>query len=309
LPAAIGTACHRVLQRLVEERWRDGDRLDEQVEVAWCEEAAKAREEAVASALPGEPLARARLKKAARALAEILAQAGEDAQLVCEERASALSGKLVGQPDLVVRSSTSHWVVDYKSGSARDAAGDPREHYITQVQLYCVLEHERTGLWPSKGVVLPLRGQRVDVEVDPERCVATARAAVAALDAYNERAPEPQPARPSAEHCRWCQGLARCDSVWTQADPEWAEENVFFVRGPVTKVVASEMGTTTLQVRPTGGTLPEPLVWLRGMSRNAHPALERVSEGTEVIAGRMRPDRDPGVYRLAADGLLVAGVG
>lgn len=303
--AMIGNVCHAVLERQVEKQPPPAD-LDAFIASAWADEAAalERKHGLELGVLSRSRLARSRLVKTARALAALLTEAGE-AEYICEQEMVAKGGRLVGRPDLVIRGEQAHWIVDYKSGSALDVAGAPNEHYTSQVQLYAVLERESSGSWPSRAIVLPLRGPRVQLEIEPAVCEALAARAVEALKAYNNTPEECVEARPSPEHCRWCDWACGCEAFWAAAAPEWAAEGLRAVLGEVTERVDTTGAGTTIQLLPSKGTLEgRETIWVRGINPERHPALGGVSTGEQVALAGLRVDRADGVFTLPDSGLL-----
>lgn len=303
--AMIGDVCHAVLERQVEKQPPPAD-LNAFVASAWDEEAAglERKHGLELGTFSRSRLVRSRLVRTARALAALLAEAGE-AEHICEQEMAAKGGRLVGRPDLVIHGEQAHWIVDYKSGSAIDAAGAPNEHYTSQVQLYAVLEHERSGSWPSRAIVLPLRGPKVELEIEPAVCEALAARALEALEAYNNTLGGCVEARPSLEHCRWCDWACGCEAFWAAAAPEWAVEGLRAVLGEVSERVDTTGAGTSIQLLPSKGTLEgREAIWVRGISPERHPALEGVSPGKQVALARLRVDREDGVFTLPDSGLL-----
>lgn len=303
--AMIGDVCHAVLERQVEKEPPPAD-LDAFVASAWDDEAAalERKHGLELGTFSRSRLVRSRLAKTARALAALLAEAGE-AEHICEQEMVAKGGRLVGRPDLVIRGEQAHWIVDYKSGSAIDAAGAPNEHYMSQVQLYAVLEHERSGSWPSRGIVLPLRGPRVELEIEPAVCEALAARALEALKAYNNAPEGCMEARPSPEHCCWCDWACGCEAFWAAATPEWAVEGLRAVLGEVRERVDTTGAGTTIQLLPSKGTFEErEAIWVRGINPERHSALKGVSTGEQVALVRLRVDHEDGVFTLPDSGLL-----
>src|SRR6202012_762598 len=106
-------------------------------------------------------------------------------------------GKWVGKPDLAVLGKRVHWIVDYKMGGVLDYGTDaPKSVYVSQLQLYAVLEHARTGEWPGLAYLLPFKQRTVKVPIDPSSCEELASRLETALAGFNECVPETQPASP-----------------------------------------------------------------------------------------------------------------
>jgi len=98
--------------------------------------------------------------------------------------------------------------------------------YVRQLRIYGYLVKQKLGWWPKRGVLLPLGGAGVEVELEPSECEREASDAVALLDVYNEKvrsAAAPQAfASPSAESCRWCAYKLVCPVFWQAASPDWS---------------------------------------------------------------------------------------
>lgn len=137
----------------------------------------------------------------------------------------ALHGNLVGRPDLVGHDE----VLDYKTGDvfesdADDAPDVIRESYVRQLRIYGYLIWEGMGRWIRRGVLLPMSGGRVEVDLDPSACEREAKAAVGLMQAYNSLIEQKDPdalASPSPSSCRWCPYKIMCPSFWKAAKPGW----------------------------------------------------------------------------------------
>jgi len=306
---ALGILCHDVLERMAREPLMRGPDWRSSFELAWSEAVAGMAQSLGHDAAwaasgpegwPGYRIKLARLRKAAERLHGLLEEAGPDAELACEERMSALDGRLVGQPDLVIRAAGAHWIVDYKSGRVTSQeGGPPRDSYVRQLQLYAVLEHEVSGAWPTQALLLPLAGPAVKVNVDPSACMDVAAQMIEMQDTYNATVPKPQPASPSAEACRWCPYATRCEAFWDACNTHWREE-LLAVRGVVESIAPTQLGGASLRVRVSGGSLAEERIGLRSVSAAEHPALLRMVEGSELHAVGLRPEPSESIYRLPA---------
>ena len=142
-----------------------------------------------------------------------------------EKKFSGANGKLIGRPD-VVRADE---VVDFKTGDVfeDDEPEQIKARYVRQLRLYAFLVKETLGWWPRRGVLLPMAGSPVSVELEPEECEAEAAEAICLLDEYNEilgrSADLVDLASPSPPHCRWCQYQLFCPAFWGAVGPEWNE--------------------------------------------------------------------------------------
>ena len=142
-----------------------------------------------------------------------------------EKKFSGADGKLIGRPD-VVRPDE---VVDFKTGNVfEDEESDQvKAGYVRQLRLYAFLVKETLGWWPRRGVLLPMAGSPVVVELQPEECEAEAEEAIRLLDEYNEilgRTANPiELASPSPASCRWCQYQLYCQAFWDAVKPDWTD--------------------------------------------------------------------------------------
>jgi hypothetical protein len=140
-----------------------------------------------------------------------------------EHRFSGAAGKIVGRPDLV----RSEEVVDFKTGEIfRDSEHNQiKESYLRQLRIYGFLVRETLGWWPRRGVLFPMTGSPVEVDLDPDECTKEAKAVVRLLDEYNAQLTGHQDplqlAAPSPTNCRWCGFQPCCPAFWTSVEPEW----------------------------------------------------------------------------------------
>ncbi len=301
--ATLGDVCHAALEIFVKSGGVEDEEWPARLEVAWAEAAEDAGAAQIA-ALPGARTARARLTNTARRLQELLATAGEPRELVCETSMSALEGRLIGRPDLVIRSSDAHWIVDYKTGSVFSEGVDaPREAYVSQLQLYGVLEKADSGSWPDAGYLLPLAERPVKVPLNAADCEAAAERFIADLDRYNKRVPASQPAQPSADACRWCDHIADCDAPWSACDESWASD-LLIATGTVAQCTPNALGTATIVIDVDGGTIAPGRVAITGASATDHPAMPSLEPGARIRVARLRRARGEATYALPAWGVL-----
>lgn len=151
---------------------------------------------------------------------------GPETGALYEKELRAFGGRLLGRPDVVHGGE----IRDYKTGNvfeSRDGSDVQvvKDSCKRQLQIYGYLVKENLGMWPSRGVLLPMSGGRIEVELDPESCTRVATEAVSLLDIYNEgisaKDPE-QMASPSLGSCKWCQFKILCPVFWEAANPEWS---------------------------------------------------------------------------------------
>jgi hypothetical protein len=275
-PAILGDICHAALQALVESRALLRLGWEDEVDGAWARASAE-----ISARTPGldptelasHDLFRARTGVVAARLRELLEPLGPEMELTCEAPMAALEGRLRGKPDLIARAAAGHWIIDYKTGGVLDGATElPRAAYRSQLRLYAVLEHERTGAWPDHAFLLSFTQGMVEVAIVPGECADLADSLAAALDAFEKRLPGPQPARPSPEVCRWCEHALSCEAVWQECEEDWAPE-VGLAEGIVAQAARAATGVTTVVVDLDGGTLGSGRSAIRAQSPRPIPEL------------------------------------
>jgi hypothetical protein len=99
-----------------------------------------------------------------------------------ERELKAFAGKLVGRPDVVI----GREIRDYKTGDVYETTGDLpdcviKESYARQLRIYGYLVKEVFGVWPERGILLPMSGRPCEIELDPVSCTREAEEAVALL--------------------------------------------------------------------------------------------------------------------------------
>lgn len=182
---------------------------------------------------------------------------------VRETEFSAMQGKLIGRPDVVMDDE----IRDYKSGSVYDGTPEGKhtvkEAYLRQLRLYGQLVRERQGRCPSKGKLLPMQGDPVEIRLDAATCATEAAEAVALLDAYNthlKTAPSVSAlASPAATTCRWCQYKTACPAFWANVSQTWTAD----LGSPCIRGVLTDSPTPihsgqaiAVTIRVEGGTVP-----------------------------------------------------
>src|SRR5207245_2361377 len=94
------------------------------------------------------------------------------------------------------------------------------ETFRRQLRLYAAIIGEATGRWPAAARVIAASGQKLDVDVNAGACEAEAEAAIAALDALNERlrsgARPADIASPAAASCSGCPFKITCPLFWSR---------------------------------------------------------------------------------------------
>lgn len=242
--AWLGSAYHDVLGKL----WSSTDEelTDmELVEHLWTNAIDMLRQQAIVHPLnrrfatpekwPGYHLVRSCVRvRVEEVLAEqprLRATAGpvtKSARVTREQRLTAMDGKLVGKPDVVMDNE----IRDYKSGRIYDVTTDGaqavKQKYVRQLHLYGHLVYEKNGYCPTKGILMPMQGPAIEVNLDPETCAAEAAEAIKLLDSFNAKLAMSEEvisiAKPSPGTCRWCQYKALCPAFWKGVEDSWGEE-------------------------------------------------------------------------------------
>jgi PD-(D/E)XK nuclease superfamily len=218
----LGTVCHNVLDEAVQRQILQLDDWRSRIEQLWDTKLTElARRDGLSddpTRWPGYQLKRARLFQVAGRIREFLDALPTEAEVLTEQPLSAQDGRLYGRPDLIIRSTQRHQIIDYKSGGVLDReTKQPREAYARQLQLYAFLEHEASGSWPTSAHLFPLQGASVEIDIEPERCSELAAEALNELDAYNTAVPLTPQASPTPAHCRWCSHTTACGPSGTRA--------------------------------------------------------------------------------------------
>jgi hypothetical protein len=205
-----------------------------------------------------------------------------------EYRFVGCGGKLVGRPDVIARAE----ILDYKTGEVlqgTEGNQDVRPAYARQLRLYAVLVHETLGWWPRRGVLLPMHGAAVEVELDPAACEAEAASAVALLHQYNaavSHAVSPAAlATPSLEACRWCPFKLACPAFWDAVSPAWAGKlDSEAVQGRAAGAPRPIMNglAVALDVQVERATVGGNAVTLAPMDPDVQAGLDAVVRGTRV---------------------------
>jgi hypothetical protein len=316
--AWLGTAYHEVLEKIVEIDLSQ-ESLDGAVERLWDQAIAAQQQCAEAHVLdrrfgspttwPGYHVARASvllrageiLAVPASAAAPVTKEPGTGlAGTLREEEFTAFGGRLIGRPD-VIRTSE---VVDYKSGAIveHDAATQTKvvkDAYVRQLRIYGYLVKQKLGWWPKRGVLLPLGGAGVEVELKPSECEREASDAVALLDVYNGKvrsgaAPQ-EFASPSAESCRWCAYKLVCPVFWQVASPDWSGQlDGAAVEGALVGApsVIHAGAARAIAVDLQAGTEARRQAQIVPLNPTIHPAVTALAAGDNVrlVGLRVRTD-------------------
>jgi RecB family exonuclease len=307
--AWLGTAYHEVLEDLPVLVSSGGSDLFQLAESRWSHAIARLEQEAASHPLnhrfgagptwKGYYLVletlRIRVSELAGAIAPRSEQESVDGgpratSALREAEFSADSGKLRGRIDLV----RGDEIVDYKTGALFDAdtgGGSPtvKDVYVRQLRIYAYLVHAATGCWPRRGLLYPLAGPPVMVELEPHACEAEASEAVALLDRYNSviaNGGDPSKlASPSCEACRWCPFKAVCPAFWMAAKDSWAGTlDGEAIAGELTKPPQPVHGGAawSIALMVDAGTVASGEVVISPLNATVYPAVSHLSQGERV---------------------------
>lgn len=240
--AWLGTAYHEVLALATR---TPANELSQRLPLAWDAAVSKQQRFAMGHPLnarfgtpekwPGYHLTFALAAERAKELCEeqrpktdtgLVTDGETSSEKISEKRFQACGGLLIGKPDLL----RNGMVIDFKTGSVVEDQGSEQIKlaYIRQLRIYAFLVHEVLGWWPSRGLLLPMDGAPVEVDLQPETCTAEAGEALTLLWKYNDlvsKALNPEEiASPSPVACRWCQYQLICAPFWREAGPTWEAE-------------------------------------------------------------------------------------
>lgn len=204
-----------------------------------------------------------------------------------EQWLSGAGGRLVGRPDLLRGDA----VIDYKTGDVHEQGDSSaaKASYVRQLQIYAFLVKDRTGRWPTRGVLLPMEGPPLEVELEPAACESAAAEAVRFLDQYN-RAVEAGVApaclaSPSPDACRWCPYQILCSAFWAAAAESWSDQiGAAAIGGSASAAPRPIHGGAALALSLVAdeGTGPRGEVGLAPLNPGVHRSLAQVVAGTGV---------------------------
>jgi hypothetical protein len=317
--AWLGTAYHEVLEKIVEIDLGQ-ESLEDAVDRLWNQAIAAQQQRANAHVLdhrfglpaawPGYHVARASVLLRAQELAggsaltwppaSKQASGTGPAGAIREQEFTAFGGRLLGRPD-VIRVGE---VVDYKSGAIvdHDAAAQTdvvKIAYVRQLRIYGYLVKQKLGWWPQRGVLLPLGGAGVEVELEPSECEQEANEAIALLESYQgalgaAAAPE-ELASPSPQGCRWCPYKLVCSSFWRASTPAWSGQlDGAAVEGVVVEkpAVIHAGAARAVAVEIQAGSEVLRRAQIAPLSLATHPAAAVLAAGDRIrlVGLRARPD-------------------
>jgi len=194
----------------------------------------------------------------------------------------------VGKPDLFSRCE----VVDYKSGTIFEDGSrtEVKVGYVRQLRLYAYLVRHTYGYWPDRGVLLPILGQRVEINLAPSECESEADEAVSLLEAANSRLDAADCAAllasPSPRSCAYCPYTIICRPFWQAAKAEWAADlRQVCLEGPLVAPPAAIHGgaAASVEVDVVRGTSAQQRTVIGPLNKDIHPCLAGGwQEGTPV---------------------------
>ena len=314
--AWLGVAYHKVLQKIPEVDL-SGEPLEKAVERLWSQAIGAQHQRASSHPLdrrfgspenwPGYYVARASVLLRAQNLmcyasgAQLLAPAQTGPRgTIREQEFTAYGGRLVGRPDVI----TASRIVDYKSGAVVDydectQAEVVRTAYIRQLRIYGYLVKETIGWCPQHGLLLPLAGAGVEVELPPDECEQEAFQAMTLLDSYNKgvhagTGPEGFAAS-SPESCKWCPYKLMCPSFWQCSSPSWSGLlDGAALEGIVTEPPRTILGGSAIaiSVDVQGGTEAPRRVEIAPLNPAAHANASKITcaDRIRLVGLRVRPD-------------------
>jgi CRISPR/Cas system-associated exonuclease Cas4 (RecB family) len=301
----IGQLCHRVTQRLIDERLIPGAQWLQRFDQLWEEETralAVGPSDRVPELWPGYALKKVELRRALSELTRILTSDGVPDTIRTELALKSTSGYMRGRLDLLFRAAGKWHVVDLKTGRIDSGSElSLSSSYRRQVQLYAYLIAQQTGEWPSEAIVLPLEGAAVHVAIDPNACELIAGQAQALLDAYNSTSPATQPATVSSDTCPSCPVAALCPAFWSDWKAEYAPELIAY-RGYVVAVYRAINGRTAVRVAVQGSDGLE--IFIQGLDEVVHPGARNLELGDSLSAVGLKPAGAPGRFWLKPGGNL-----
>lgn len=299
--AWLGVAYHEVLAGAGDRSGTDVERANE---AAWASAVSRQYERAKLHLLdnrfgaperwPGYYLARAMALMRAREIASVSPNIGWQGATYRTERLreqwlSGADGKVVGRPDLIRDDA----IIDYKTGDIyEDGDGTiAKASYVRQLKIYAFLVKERTGRWPNRGIILPMEGSPLEVELAPPTCESAVTDALNLLDRYNQLvnagATPQELANPSAEACRWCQYQLFCPAFWEAANESWSESLGAAASGGSATASPRQLhggAAMVLDIVSDQGTVLRGAVTLAPVNPQIHAAIKQVRTGMRVRA-------------------------
>ncbi|HEV7529722.1 MAG TPA: PD-(D/E)XK nuclease family protein [Solirubrobacteraceae bacterium] len=235
----------------------------------------------------GVRVAVARLRRIVARILELTSEAGPGAVTLSEEALNAREGAIHGVVDLIIDSERLHVIVDYKTGRTVDEDGEVIPHFQVQLQLYAVLEHDRSGRWPESGVLLRFGGPPVSVSIESGTCERVADEAVESLVGYQALTGTVPPANAGEVTCRFCSFAPQCPAFWEAISPSWTRGAV---RGRVARAESSAAGGLTVWLEEASGSHDGTVV-IRRLS-DAGLDVDALPVGAQLVVCGVHPDAD-----------------
>jgi hypothetical protein len=160
---------------------------------------------------------------------------------------------------------------------------------VRQLRIYAYLVHSATGKWPRGGLLFPLAGPPVVVDIEPTQCETEAAEAVRLLGRYNSSVASAGEAiglaSPSPEACRWCSFKTICPAFWANANESWISLlDGEAVAGRLARPPLALHGGAAWSVALTvdAGTTPQGERVISPLSTDLHPSVPQLSQGERV---------------------------
>jgi hypothetical protein len=209
----------------------------------------------------------------------------------CEIWVQSEDGTVGGFVDAAYEQDGKPVIRDYKTGLILEAnsADDPKPNveYLIQVKLYAALYCETFGEWPSFAELVPLQGEAIRIEVDPEECMGILQNAKDTLHTVNALVLRTASrliesigalAAPSSGNCRRCLSRPACRPYYNECvkeDREWPAD----VWGVLEFRQLLGNGRSLLRVIEGNQII---VVRQITTSTERHPALESLEPGNKV---------------------------
>lgn len=217
---------------------------------------------------------------------------------------SALGNRLQGRPDLVIRKPV-HEIRDYKTGQIEGEPGELKATIEAQMNLYALLEAESSGSWPDQVVVVPLRGQRVLVDVQPSAAEGLARSLLDHLDRYNTAVTSAEVhslANPHPDACDTCPFATGCPAFWA-AGPDAHSSDAHAVAGVLTEIRPAAGGRYVAELDVLAGC-SDTRVSVFGLDSDDHADVGQLRVGDMVALTGLKDRGEGGGFQIRPWSLL-----
>jgi hypothetical protein len=274
--ALLGDLVHRAMEFVVVENHEPGE--------AW--------EQAVADfGASGHPVSgilglgriRARFRRGAVAVSELLGIVPPTAEPASEIELVSECGTVRGTPDLVWFGDAGLIVIDYKSGFVSGAEGT-KPGYVRQLHLYSALASSHYGRPVARAILFSFKQGVVDVPIDEGAMTTAMGLAREMRESFNSRVPGIQPAVASETTCTWCVHQPKCGEFFDAFDKgELGGAGVEALRGTVTRPVERSQAGNGVMLEREGQPGQVALV-----ARVPDAVLAGVSPGSTVAFSSLR---------------------